>query len=117
MVFPGVQLLVVSGRHSAPELVMSQLAQKQYSEVYAELQEAAVKDSKVFFQDMGADGLGSSDSVDVMYEKGKDQTIFDGNWKRARMSREAYEEKLSAADARYAQLLQALIAALAPIQK
>jgi hypothetical protein len=47
-----------------------------------------------------------------MYEHEKDQTLFDGDWKRARLSKTAYDEKLSTADGQYSRLLEILIAGL-----
>jgi hypothetical protein len=113
MAFPEVQLLVVAAKYPAPPLVMNQLAQKQFADVYAELQEAGVKDSKLFFQDMGADGIGpDGGNVDVMYERGVVRTLFDGDWKKAHLSKDAYDEKVSMADTQYTRLLEILIAAL-----
>ena len=112
MAFPGVQLLVVAARHRTPMLVESQLAHNQFGEVYAELQSAAIAESKLFFQDMGGDGLaGDPESVDVMYEQGTRQTLFDGDWKRMKMSKADYDRKLSEADERYTQLLTILVSA------
>lgn len=113
MAFPEVQLLVVAARYPSPEVIKSQLAAKQFAEVYAELQSAPIKESKLFFQDIGCDGIGgTSENVDVMYEHGKDQTLFDGNWKKARLSKADYDGKLSAADGQYSRLLEVLIASL-----
>jgi hypothetical protein len=110
MAFPDVQLLVVTARYPSPALLTAELARQQYNDVYSELQGPASKDSRVFFQDLGADGLGSG-GVDVMYERGV-QTLFDGDWKRAKLSKEAYETRLTAADKRYSDVLDALIGAL-----
>jgi hypothetical protein len=113
LVFPDVQLLVVAARHPSPVLVQSQLARREFREVYTELQEAPIKETKLFFQDLGADGIGAAgDNVDVMYERGVDQTLFDGNWKKARLSKSQYDERVTAADARYSRLLEILIGSL-----
>ena len=111
MAFPDVQLLVVAARYPAPALIQGRLAAKQFSDVYAELQSAPIKESKLFFQDLGCDGLGGNgEKVDVMYERGTEQTLFDGDWKKARLSKAAYDEKMSTADAQYSRLLEILIA-------
>jgi hypothetical protein len=113
MAFPGVQLLVVAARYPAPAVVQGQLAAKQFADVYAELQAAPIKESKLFFQDIGCDGIGGTgENVDVMYEHGKDQTLLDGDWKKARLSKTAYDEKVSTADRQYSRLLEILIAGL-----
>lgn len=112
MLFPNVQLLMVSARHSSPDYVKWQIGEKQYKEVYAALQQSGVTEGRLFFQDLGADGLPlpGNDSVDVVYESGK-QTLFDGNGKDGGSKRD-YEKKLREADAQYSRLLQLAIDAL-----
>ena len=111
LAFPDVQLLVVTARHPSPDRLAAEVAQKQFSDVYSELQSGTTKESRTFFQDLGADGLATGGGIDVMYERGV-QTVFDGNWKRAKLSREEYGTRLAAADKRYGELLDVLIAAL-----
>jgi hypothetical protein len=53
--FPGMQLLVVSGKYSVPELLTTRLANKEYRDVYLDLNGAAT--AKTFIEDPGADGL------------------------------------------------------------
>jgi hypothetical protein len=110
MLVPGVQLLVVAAKSTSPDYMKSQLAQQQYRDVYAALHASAVPETKVFFQDMGSDGLSldGSTSTDIMYERGTAQTIFDGDWKRQKVSKSAYDEKLRKADAEYSRLLGVL---------
>lgn len=109
LLIPGVQLLLVSAETTAPEYVQTQIAQRQFREAYSTLNSAAVLPSKLFFQDLGCDGLvGTSDSVDIMYEQGVNQTIFDGDWKRQKLSKEAYAERLQKADTSYSHLLSLL---------
>jgi hypothetical protein len=112
MLIPGVQLLVVSAKSTAPEYLRGQLAQQLYRDVYSTLQAAAVLDTKLFFQDMGSDGLSGESSVDIMYEHGTKQTIFDGDWKKQKISKSEYEERLRKADAEYSKMLSVLAARL-----
>lgn len=107
MLVPEVQLLVVAAKSRAPEYVRDQLRQHQYREVYAGLFSGAVPESRLFFQDMGGDGLSlaGSGNTDIMYERGTVQTVFDGDWKRQKLSKAQYDEKLQKADAEYARLL------------
>ena len=80
LIFPEVELLVVSARYAAPPALQELLAKKQYDEVYATLQQAGIPDSKVLFQDLKADGLHAKPGadVDIMYQRVVDQTVFDG---------------------------------------
>jgi hypothetical protein len=113
LAYPGVQLLVVSARSSSLDYVRWQIAQKQYAEAYSALNSSAVPDSKLFFQDMGCDGLTRDGAlIDVMYEKAADQVLFDGKGKASKLSKTEYETKLTAADAQYSAMLSALLAGL-----
>jgi hypothetical protein len=102
--FPDVQLLVVSAPYSAPAVLDEALARKDYQSVYAALQGPDTRDGKVFFQDMNADGLrpDGEGTVDVMYEQGTEQTLFDGNRKA--------KEKFAKASSTYERLIGVLLA-------
>src|SRR3954463_7266215 len=71
MLIPDVQLLVVGAKSTAGPYLEAQIAKGEYSDVYATLNATAVAATKVFFQDMGCDGLtNANDGIDVMYERG-----------------------------------------------
>jgi hypothetical protein len=112
LAFPQAQLLVVAARYSVPQVLDAHIAQRKYDEVYAALQQSSFPESKVFFQDLKADGLHptADGGVDVMYEQVVHQTIFDGNPGKQKLSNAAYAEKVAAADALYSRLLTLLIA-------
>ena len=110
---PGLQLLVVSAKYSAPQLLDAKLASKDYREVYIDLQSAGTLDSKMFIEDLGLDGLKPrrednqpADSVEV---RGK-RTMFDGEWRKQQLSEAEYGKTFTSADERYAQMLSALLA-------
>lgn len=105
--FPDSQLLVVAARYTAPPLLDEKLATRQYRDIYAELHLASIPESKLFFQDLRADGLQAEgdQAVDVMYEGGVTQTIFDGR----KLTEKVYAEKFMKADAEYKRLLTLLI--------
>jgi hypothetical protein len=111
MVFPEVQLLVVAARYPSPDYLQYQIDHKQYREAYTALYQNPIMETKLFFQDMGADGLrgGRGGLTDVMYERGQVQTVLDGNWKKARMSEAAYTQKLLDADTQYSGVLAILL--------
>jgi hypothetical protein len=100
---PDVQLLVVSASYSNPAVLDDAIARKDFQTVYAALQGPNTREGKVFFQDMGADGLRADGdgSVDVMYEQGTNQTLFDGNRKA--------KEKFAKAETTYERLLSVLL--------
>ena len=114
LAFPGSQLLVVSGPYPDLASLDQVLANRQYRDVYSVLQQPSITAGKVFFQDLGCDGLRTGDdgSVDILYENGKTQTVFNGDWKSQRLTQTVYEKRLQDADARYAQLLTDLLSAL-----
>jgi hypothetical protein len=110
LAFPGSQLLVVAAPYPDAAAIDAWLANRMYREVYSALQQPFVSDGKVFFQDLGCDGLQEgAGGVDVMYENGKTQTIFDGDWKKQKLSQTAYEQRARRADERYTQLLKTLL--------
>jgi hypothetical protein len=107
--FPKSQLLVITARYTVPSLLKEKLARGQYRDVYGDLHGGSVQESKVFFQDLGADGLHAEGdhAVDVLYERGIAQTMFDG--RKHGQAEKAYVEKFRTADAQYSRLLSLLI--------
>lgn len=114
LVYPDVQLLVVSARVADPARLQYLIDTKRYADAYAELQQLARPDSKVFVQDLKADGLHlrADASVDVLYEQIVHQTIFDGQPSKHKLTEKQYEEKLMATDATYSQMLTDLLGGL-----
>jgi hypothetical protein len=110
--FPNVQLLVVSARYPAPALLAEQLTQKVYGEVYGALHGASVRETKLFIQDMGADGIhpDPGQSVDVVYERDVTQILFDGHPEKRDTSKAAYAEHFQRLDDSYSRMLKLLIA-------
>ena len=111
--FPGIQLLVVSAKYSVPQLLNERVTKREYRDVYLDLNGASVPDTKVFIEDPGADGLKAKredntafDAVDL----GGKHTMFDGDWKKQKLSEQDYLKAFSTADERYAQILAALLA-------
>jgi hypothetical protein len=108
--FQGSQLLVVSAKYAAPPLMVAKIKEKNYRDVYIDLSSASVAGSKVFIIDSGVDGLapkpgdGGADS----FEQGTTQVLFDGDWKKAKMSEEDYLKAFGQADERYSKLLTLL---------
>jgi len=111
--FPGAQLLVVSAKYTAPQLLDERLVKKEYRDTYIDLSSASVPETKVFIQDAGADGLKAkreeNQAFDI-YEAAGKSTIFDGDWKKQKMSEQEYLKAFASADERYAAMLAALIA-------
>ena len=110
LAFPDSQLLVVTAPYPDAAGLDALLANKMYRDIYSALQQPAFNQGKFFFQDLGCDGLHSGPaSVDVMYEDGKTQTIFDGDWKKQKLSESEYQQRVKAAEERYARLLSVLV--------
>lgn len=109
--FPGVQMLVMSTRHKAADALQAQIAKRQFRDVYEALQ-LGYPDGRVFFHDLGCDGFGNDDFVDIYYEGAKQKTMFDGNYMAQSLTEEAYAAKLKEADEKYAHALKVLIDAV-----
>jgi hypothetical protein len=111
--FPSTQLLVVSAQYTAPLHMNETIGKKDYREAYLDLSSASVPASKVFIEDLGANGLVAkpkdNEAFDA-YESGGKRISFDGDWKKQQLSEDDYMKAFAAADARYSQVLAALIA-------
>jgi hypothetical protein len=109
LLIPGVQLLVVSADYPTPEVLRAQLAQKNYREVYGALHQPVSASSRFFLIDLGCDGINTKDGpVDVLYERGTEQTLFNGNWKGQGLSEAAYKHRVVDAEQRYIGILNSL---------
>jgi hypothetical protein len=110
---PGFELLVIAGKYSAPTLLDARLEKKEYKDIYSELNGTIAPDTKVFIEDIGADGVRARKSDNVGFDSAElsgKQTTFDENWKRQNISEDDYMKAHAAADERYAQILTALLA-------
>jgi hypothetical protein len=113
--YPDAELLVISAQFNVPQVLQALIASKSYRDVYADLQTAQGASNQVFFIDMKADGLSDGHgAIDVMYEPGNKQTIFDEDWRKQHgLGEREYQEKYRAAEQMYESLLQTLTGALA----
>jgi hypothetical protein len=109
---PGTQLLVVSAKYAAPQLLTDKITSKDYRDVYVDLQSASVRGSKVFVTDQGADGLVAKpgDNAADSWDEGDKSVNFDGDWKKAKMAEAEYTKTFNDADAKYATMLSTLLA-------
>src|SRR5687768_4357416 len=112
---PGFQLLAISAKYTAPALLDTRLGNKEYRDVYIDLNSAGSPTSKVFVEDLGIDGLKARrednqgfDSI----EMGGKRTSFDNDWRRQQLSEQDYMKAFSAGDERYTEMLTALLAQL-----
>lgn len=113
--FPGAQLLVVSAKYAAPQLLDARLSKKEFRDTYLDLSSASVPESKFYVQDAGADGIKAkreeNQPFDIVETGGK-QTMFDGDWKKQKLSEQDYMKTFTSADDRYTEMLSALLAQL-----
>ena len=112
---PGTQLLVVSGKFTSPAGANERIKNKEYRDLYMDLQGAALPGSRVFASDVSCDGLnksngdGAADSWDVANKS----LTFEGA-KKAKMSEEEYSRAFTNADEQYARILSLLLAQMKP---
>lgn len=112
LVFPGVQLLVISTEHKSADYIQLQINKRQFRDAYDALQ-LGIPASRIFFHDMGCDGFaGSEDHLDIYYEGAKDRTLLDGNWLGQSMTEEQYKEKRAHAERTYSHALTVLVEAV-----
>ncbi|OLC49885.1 MAG: hypothetical protein AUI64_02295 [Acidobacteria bacterium 13_1_40CM_2_64_6] len=113
--FANMQLLVVSAKYTAPLLLIAKVAKKDYRDVYIDLNSASVPESKIFIEDLGADGLKAKreeNQVFDTFEQAGKRTVFDSDWKKQKLTEQEYMKAFSGADDQYAHILTALLAQL-----
>ena len=117
MIYPG-QLMVITGKYTVPVLLDEKISFGKYMDVYVELNGAAVPSSKIFIEDQFADGLLFNrkqtpfDSV-VFGDK---SMLFDGDHRKAKMSKDEYNKAFADADEQYSKLLELLLAQLKAVK-
>ncbi len=112
--YPGM-LLLIAAPYAAPQIMEQSLAQKNYQDVYRDLNSATDPKTRFFVQDLSADGLHALrdeghpvDSVDAPAVK----MAFDGEWKKKKVSEEEYMKAFATADAAYSRFLTILLDSL-----
>ena len=110
--FPGVQLLVISAAANPPAYIDAEMRSGRHDSVYAALHQGPAA-SKLFIQDMGADGIHALDGglTDIVWERETTQHVLNGDHKAAGKSEQEYAKLVQDLDARYARLLKLLAAA------
>jgi hypothetical protein len=111
---PGVMLLAVTAKFPVPAALDAKISTAAYRDVYLDLSAGAAI-AKIFVEDMGADGLSAKRRADEAFDsvdlEGK-KVSFDGQARRQKLSDDEYQQAFTQADARYAQMLTALLAQL-----
>jgi len=113
--FANTQFLIVSAKYSVPQLLNERLAKKEYRDVYIDLNSASVPESKVFIEDLAADGLKAKRDENQpydTYELAGKRTPFDGDWKKQKLSEQDYMKVFSTADDQYSHILTTLLSQL-----
>lgn len=110
---PGVQMLVVSARYTAPALLNEKIVTRQYRDVYLDLASASVPDSKLFIEDMQADGLRAQRVGETPFDivtKGVGAAFTcDGDHKKKKISEDEYLRSYADFEGAYEKILIALI--------
>ncbi len=107
--FPGL-LLVVSARYEVPIYVEEKIANREFREVYVDLNTASIAGTKILITDSGANGLRADDDTVDMFDSGAGMLRLDGDPGSQNMSIAQYQSTVADADEQYARMLTALIA-------
>jgi hypothetical protein len=113
--FPENELLVVSAKYTVPVLLNEKLTAKNYKDIYIELNSASVPESKVFIEDLMADGLRSKREANQPFDTYDSRALkvsFDSDWKKQKLSEDDYMKHFGTCDEAYAKILSALLAEL-----
>lgn len=112
----GVQLLVISGRYSAPALLKEQLIKGDYRKVYLDLNAAADKEGRLFVTDSQANGLRVSPEknapFDISWRDMAAQILYNNDWKSQKLKEADYRKRFADDEAEYAAMLEVLKSAL-----
>jgi len=113
--FANTQFLVVSAKYSVPQLLNERLTKKEYRDVYIDLNSASLPESKIFIEDVAADGLKAKREENQPYDTyefaGK-RTMFDSEWKKQKLTEQEYMKVFSTADEQYSHILTTLLSQL-----
>jgi hypothetical protein len=115
--YAGSPLLVVSAKYSVPQLLDARLGKKEFRDAYIDLSSASIPETKIFIQDAGGDGIKArreDGQAFDSYEVGGKPTMFDGDFKRQKLSEQDYQKVYTSADERYSAMLAALLSQLKP---
>ena len=111
--FSGQQLLVVSARYAAPQLLDEKIANGEHRDVYLDLQGASDPATKFFVTDLNADGLKirrrNNQPFDSV-EEASSAITFDNDWRQTQqMSEEEFTQAFTEADKKYQRILTILL--------
>lgn len=109
MYIPG-QLLVVSARYSAPDTAELKITNREFREVYMDLNAASIAGTKILITDTQANGLQADDDTADMVDRGDGILRFDDDPEAQDLSRDEYRNAFVEADGQYARMLEVLIA-------
>jgi len=116
MYIKGVQLLVISGRYSAPALLKEQLIKGDYRKVYLDLNAAADRQGRLFITDSQANGLRVSPEknapFDISYRDTTAQILYNNDWKGQKLKEADYRKRFTDDETEYAAMLELLKSAL-----
>ena len=120
LLVPGAQMLLISAAYLRPTDMQYRTFHKQHMEIYRDLMSSQYSTEKFFVEDAQADGLALAPARNVAADavtKGDARQPFDGEFETRRRNskkifRDDYYQAFTAADARYAELVDLLLTAL-----
>jgi hypothetical protein len=100
---------VISAQTTTIDYIEAELAAGRHDAVYTALHQG-VPASKLFVQDMGGDGIrGDGGLADIVYRRGIDQHILNGDHKAAKLSAAKYAALVGELDREYTDVLGLLL--------
>lgn len=113
--YPGAELLLVRATYAAPDQMDGMLASKSYRDIYIDLSSASDPKTKIFIEDLQANGLASNPGDNQpfdSYEGNGTKVQFNHDWKAQKISEDAYNKAFAEADQAYTKALSLLLARL-----
>jgi hypothetical protein len=108
----GAQLLVISGRYSAPALLKERMIKGDYRGVYMDLNSAADKAGRLFITDSQANGLRVSPDknapFDISWRDMTAQINYNNDWKGQKLNEAGYRKRFMEDETEYVAMLEIL---------
>ena|SRR5690606_24352780 len=113
MLIPGVQLLIVDAKYQVPVLLRERLLTGKYQEAYLDLSTATSVKDRLTIEDVLSDGLAYKPAKGVaagdVVIRGGETVTFNGEWRKQKLTEQAYKEAFAAAEEDYVRILSILV--------
>ena len=102
----------MSARYSAPNVAVRKITNREFRDVYIDLNAASIAGTKILITDTSSNGLRADDDTTDMVDRGAGMLRLDDDPGGQGLSRDEYRSAFAEADEQYARMLRALLSAV-----